>query len=180
MRIGRRARVAAVLAGTLVAATPQAGTAQRTAAPLPARLEQYLKSAVGLSASERNRLIAGEPVTKLLDADASQEVAIFGAIWIDAPIHRYVEAVKDIESFERGGAFRITRRISSPPRLDDFDQLSLPAEVVRELRTCRVGDCIMRRRPSHRRRVRPPPLLPGVSRPNREGRARQRHHLRRA
>jgi hypothetical protein len=66
---------------------------------------------------------------------------VFGAIRIDAPIHRYVEAVKDIERFEQGGSFKITKRISEPARLADFADLRLPKADVDDLRKCRVGDC---------------------------------------
>jgi hypothetical protein len=77
----------------------------------------------------------------MLEADASREVYVLGAVWIAAPIQRYVAAVNDIESFERGGRIRLTRRISSPPRIEDFADLRLPAEDVADLRRCRVGDC---------------------------------------
>jgi len=49
--------------------------------------------------------------------------------------------VKDIESFEKGGNFLVTKRISNPPRLQDFDQLTLPPDDVADLRSCKVGDC---------------------------------------
>ncbi len=68
-------------------------------------------------------------------------MAVFGAIWIAAPIRRYTDAIKDIEKFEVGGGFKVTKRISSPPRLEDFAQLQLPKEDVEDLRSCRVGDC---------------------------------------
>ena len=42
----------------------------------------------------------------MLDADASKDVVVFGAAWIGAPTARYVEAVKDIETFEQGAASR--------------------------------------------------------------------------
>lgn len=42
-----------------------------------------MTSAVRLTADERTQLMAGEPVTRLLDADESKEVAVFGAVWID-------------------------------------------------------------------------------------------------
>jgi hypothetical protein len=80
-------------------------------------------------------------VTKLLDVDESKEVGVFGAVWINAPMRRYVELVNDIENFERGNGFKVTKRISAPPRLEDFAQLHLPEEDVADLRTCRVGDC---------------------------------------
>ena len=69
----------------------------------PTQLERYMNDTVRLTALERQRLFSGEAVTRLLAADESKEVAILGAVWINAPMHRYIEAVSDIESFERGG-----------------------------------------------------------------------------
>ena len=115
--------------------------AQRASPTFPARLDSYVRDIVKLTAAEQKQLGGGEPVTRLLDADQSKEVAVFGAIWINAPMRRYVEAVKDIENFERGGGFMVTRRISSPPRLEDFAQLRLSPEDLADLRRCRVGDC---------------------------------------
>jgi len=106
-----------------------------------ASLNSYLSTTVRPTAAETRALMNGGPITKLLDADASKEVAIFGAVWINAPIRRYVEAVKDIEKFEKGGGFTLTKLISSPPRLDDFAQLRLPEDDVKDLRSCRGGDC---------------------------------------
>jgi hypothetical protein len=106
-----------------------------------ARLGGYLEPIVRLSASEQARLEAGEPVTKLLDSDASKEIAVFGAIWIDAPRSAYVTAVRDIERFERGRSFPITKRIGSPPRAADFAALRLSDDDLSDLRRCRVGDC---------------------------------------
>jgi hypothetical protein len=128
-----------VLRTLLVLATAYVALAQ--SGSFPARLETYLTDAVKLTGDERQRLLNGEPLTKLLDADESKEVAVFGAVWINAPIRRYVEAVKDIETFERGGGFKVTKRISAPPRLGDFSALRLPDEDLDDLRSCRVGDC---------------------------------------
>jgi hypothetical protein len=80
----------------------------------------------------------------MLEADASKEVAVLGAVWISVPMRRYVEAITDIVAFERGGAFRQTKRISAPPRLEDFSRLRLPGQDVADLRSCRVGDCAVK------------------------------------
>jgi hypothetical protein len=117
---------------------------QGRSAALPPRLDSYLCTTVRPSAAERKLLINGGPITKLLDADASKEVAVFGAVWIDAPVRRYVDAVEDIENFEKGGGFKLTKRISSPPALADFARLRLPEDDVRDLRSCRVGDCMLK------------------------------------
>src|SRR5262245_33433374 len=108
---------------------------------LPPQLEQYLTATVKLTTQERATLAGGGAVARLLKVDSKDEIAVFGAVWIGAPIHRYVEALKDIEHFESGGAFRITRRIGDKPKLEDFADLHLPAEDLKDLRSCRVGHC---------------------------------------
>jgi hypothetical protein len=62
--------------------------AQRVSPPFPARLDSYVRNTVKLTAAEQKQLGGGEPVTRLLAADQSKEVAVFGAIWINAPMRR--------------------------------------------------------------------------------------------
>jgi hypothetical protein len=133
--------IVCMLIALLLLAATHIATAQSGRSGFPGRVESYLTHAVKLSAGERQRLIKAEPVTKMLEADESKEVAVFDAVWISAPIRRYVEAVKDIEAFERGGGFKVTKRISAPPRLEDFSALRLPDEDLDDLRSCRAGDC---------------------------------------
>lgn len=108
---------------------------------LPEGLERYLAAEVHPTAGERQALLAGGPVTKLLPSDQTKEVAVFGAIWIDTPAADYVDRVVDIENFEKGGGFRRTRKISDPPALGDFAEIELSAKDVKDLRRCRPGDC---------------------------------------
>ena len=115
--------------------------ANQAASGLPPQLDAYVTKYVKLTAQQRSQLLAGQPVTQMLDADPAREVAVFGAIWVNAPSSRYVTVAQDVERFERGGSFRITKRISNPPRLEDFTELVLPEDDVAGLRTCRVGDC---------------------------------------
>jgi len=132
-------RTLACAASLALAASLAAGGRPQTA--LPPNLQSYLDQHVQLDAASRAKLLAGQPITKLLDADPSKEVAIFGAVWIDAPIERYLAAVHDIERFESGGAFRVTKKISAPPRIEDFAQLTIPKEDVEDLRSCKVSQC---------------------------------------
>jgi hypothetical protein len=137
--VSRMLLVAAVALGLLGAVTFSLAPAASTG--LPAPLETYLASTVRLTAAERSQLIGGAPVTRLLQADESKEVAVFGAAWINASVSSYLDLVKNVETFERGDSFKITKRISFPPRIEDFSELRLPDEDVADLRTCRVGDC---------------------------------------
>ena len=127
-----------VLAATLVTALVSAAPQQAT---FPAELDAYLTSSVGLTPAERQSLLAGAPVTKMLEADASREVAVFGAVWVNASPDDYVRAVTDIERLERGESFLVTKKISDPPKLEDFAALELPQEDFENLKTCKVSNC---------------------------------------
>jgi hypothetical protein len=108
---------------------------------LPGPLEAYFTNYVKLAPDERASLLNGAPLTKLLDSDQSKEVVVFGAVWIHAPIARYLTAVRDIEHFESGGSFRITKKVSSPPRAGDFAALTIPDDDAKDLRSCEVSKC---------------------------------------
>src|SRR5688572_4511948 len=75
----------------------------------PPRLQSDLDTVVRMAAPDRRLLLQGSPVSKLLEAEPGKEVAVFGAIWIEAPRRIYAESVIDIENHERGGAFAITK-----------------------------------------------------------------------
>ena len=132
MRLAFVALVSTLLLPLQTAPTPPPG--------FPAQVERLLVNA-RLTADDRRQLLAGNAISRALPADGSKELAVFGAAWIKAPIERYVQRLNDIEQFERGGRFKLTRRISSPPQLSDFATLRLPDEDVRDLRSCEVEDC---------------------------------------
>jgi hypothetical protein len=108
---------------------------------LPSKLEEFLTNVVKPTPAQRQDLMAGQSITKVLDGDPDREVVVFGATWINAPIQRYTEAVQDIETFERGKGFLTTKRISSPPSLEYFSGMHLPEEDVKDIQNCKVGDC---------------------------------------
>jgi hypothetical protein len=118
-------------------ANPFAAAAQTDLPQQLARLNDLLK----LTPEEVQTLKAGRPVSKLLDTNADREVAVAGVVWIDAPIRQYVQAIKNIERLEHGSGFQVTKRISNPPRLEDFAALTLPEDDVKDLKTCEVGNC---------------------------------------
>lgn len=142
-------------AAILPHATGDASQSPATPQPsFPSELESYLTTDVRLTSAQRRALLSGAPVTALLASNAGQEVAVFGAIWVDALPSAYIELLNDIENFERGGAFRVTKRISDPPRLEDFATLELPQEDVADLRSCRVAACAIKLSQSALDRVR--------------------------
>jgi len=144
MTLAAGSAASVVLAALLADALPGASTAAPGQSSLPPALEAFLTEEAHGGAPERQALLAGEPVTKLLDSATSQEVAVFGGIWVNAPSTLYVEQVKHIEQFEKGGSFLITKRISDPPRADDFAELGISDRDFKDLKDCRVGSCVIR------------------------------------
>lgn len=138
-----RALTRLMIAGVLVAGALTASLQGRQAssAKFPNLLATYISTDVKLTTSERTSLFQGQPVTKVLPTDPSREVAIFGAVWIDAPVEKYVRAVKDIEEFEKGPNFLITKRISDPPRPEDFARFTLSQSELDDLKDCKVNSC---------------------------------------
>ena len=127
--------------GVLVFGNRSLRASPQTKDSFPPLLDKYLTTHVHPTPAERKSLLSNVPVTKLLEADPNKEVSVFGAVWIDAAPVDYVRLLEDIERFERGGRFRVTKKISAPPRQDDFALLRLPEEDLKALKTCRVGDC---------------------------------------
>ena len=113
-------------------------------ARLPPDLDRYITKYVNLSSAQLADLSAGRAVTRLLDSDPAKEVAVFGAMWVNAPMAAYVAAVRDIEHLERGENFIVTKKIGNPPRIDDFAPMHVPDDDAEDLRTCRVGQCLIK------------------------------------
>jgi hypothetical protein len=128
-------------AAAALALVSQTALATPLPSPLPDRFERYLSTVIRPSTRDRDRLLAGEPITKLVDTGDSSEVAVFGAVWIHAAPQKYVDAMNNIETFERGAGFQLTKRISNPPRAEDFAALTLSPVDVRDLQSCRLDDC---------------------------------------
>ena len=133
---------ATFVAATALAAVSLArlGGAQSS---LPPALASFLSEEARATTSERETLLGGNPLVKLLDADPAKEIAVLGAIWVNASPKLYVEQVKNIEQFERGGAFHITKRISDPPSADDVSALSIGDQDFEDLKDCKIGDCVL-------------------------------------
>ena len=129
---------AGLIAVCVMAVSASAAAQWRT---LPRVLDACLADDVRLTLDERDRLAGGALVTTVLESDVTAEVAVFGAVWINAPADAYVAHVRNIERFEPGSVFKQTGRFSSSPGLADVAELRLTREALEELRRCRVGRC---------------------------------------
>ncbi len=131
----RRLGPAAILCAA--ASVLASGQPDRTAMPL----DQILRGRLGMTAGQIAAVREGRPVAVALAARVEREVQVGGAVHVRVAAERVADVLQDVERLESGEGFIRTRRLSNPPRLEDFKDLELPAQDVAALRRCRPGDC---------------------------------------
>ena len=60
---------------------------------------------------------------------------------INGEIDDFVKKQVDIENFEKGAGVLNTKKLSDPPRLEDFAELTFPEEDLDAIPKCKPGDC---------------------------------------
>lgn len=106
-----------------------------------AEFNTILRKHVGLTDQDFENMRNGEVVGYLLETPVKNEVAIFGVVWIDAPMDFFLAKYEDIENFEKGTGVLKTYKVSDPPTPEDFSDLALPEKDLNDLQKCKVGHC---------------------------------------
>ena len=105
------------------------------------RLHEFLKNDMAFSDKEFKSLKAGKTVTKVLETKTKHEVGIFSIARINVSrdffIRNYREKGMNLETAS-AGSWGI---ISTPPQLEDLKEITLPTEDIKDLKTCKPGDC---------------------------------------
>ena len=117
----------------------------RSVAQVPGGLgpERVLTERFGLSDAELGQLRGGQVVTKILPIQGP-EMAVFGAVRIPDDKERLVRWIRDIEGFRKAADLGLSRKISSPPAINDFGELALDSGELQALARCKPGDCALR------------------------------------
>lgn len=101
----------------------------------------FLVRHLGLSQAELRRLDNGGVVAKSLEAKDKREVATGAVVNIKVDADTYLERMADIVSFKRHEAVQQIGVFGAVPTAADLRDMTLDRGDVRDLRTCRVGDC---------------------------------------
>jgi hypothetical protein len=134
----RRALIALLAGGvTALAATPLVTHAQ------PPDIERVLTERFGFSATDLAQLHGGQSVTETAPIEGA-EMAVFGAVRIPDDKERLVRWIRDVEGFRKAADVGISRKLGSPPAINDFGELSLDAGELAALQKCKPGDCALR------------------------------------
>lgn len=101
----------------------------------------YFKDIIGLSDSEIGQVEQGQVVVKVLETPLKHEVAIFGAVWVEATTAYFLEKYQDIESFEKGDGVLQIHKTADPLTLDDFTPIRFPEDDIKAIPKCKIGRC---------------------------------------
>lgn len=106
--------------------------------------ERLLAERFGFTPSEVAQARSGQAIAKLLATNEPRDVGVLGAVRIDGPPDRLVGWLKDVASFRKAAELGVSRRLSDPPQIADFADLSLDDSELSALRSCRPGKCDLR------------------------------------
>jgi hypothetical protein len=100
---------------------------------------RFLTTYAGFSQEEVSRVEGGQVVVRVLATGVKNEAAVVGAARIGASTGFFLRMYRDIERFETG--WGVTKKLSDPPRIEDFDAFQIPEEDLKALRDCKISDC---------------------------------------
>jgi hypothetical protein len=106
-------------------------------------IERALVERFGFLAADMGQLGAGQVVTRTLPAEG-REMGVVGAVRIPDDKERLVRWIRDVEGFRKAADLGLSRKLSSPPTINDFGDLALDAGELAALQQCQPGACALR------------------------------------
>jgi hypothetical protein len=117
-------------------------------------LDKFLSQTVRLSHNELQALKAGEAVTVAFPSSPQNELSLFGAVRVDAPLRFYLakdqnQLLFQADMIQNWGEFH------TPPREEDIRDLTWPEEDLKDLPECRPGSCKIKLPPGYSEQLGP-------------------------
>jgi hypothetical protein len=126
-----------VCAGVVLGIEPGAVQAQ------PLDTERVLVERFGFSDAEVGQLRGGQRLVKTLPSQGP-EIAVLGVVRIADDRERLIRWIRDVEGFRKAADLGMSRKLSSPPAINDFGDLALDGGELAALQKCQPGDCALR------------------------------------
>jgi len=101
----------------------------------------FFKDHVKLEDGQIADIEHGKPVTKVLSTKTADEVAVFGAVYINASPAEYLKAAQNFDALRKSPNYLGVRKFSSPPQLSDLEGFVLDEDDIKDLKNCKPGSC---------------------------------------
>jgi hypothetical protein len=128
-----------ILAALLVALT--ATTALPVFSQSNPDLQSFFQQDIGLTQDQIAAIRSGQPVAKTMPSRTSDEVFLFGAIYIHAVPESYVQFSHDFDRRRELPSYWALQVFSNPPKLSDLKGFSFDSDEIQALKKCTPGDC---------------------------------------
>lgn len=135
-----RCRTASILTLTALAAV---GVSSQPGGSPAGEPHTFLRKVAGFTDADIAELERGEPLARVLDTDR-REVAIVGAVHINARRDRLFDRYRDISSLKSSDVVMEVGTFATPPRPDDLNGLHFENYDLETIKACRPGDCGVR------------------------------------
>lgn len=111
-------------------------------------LFEFIAQTVLLCEKDLKDLKAGEAIATEVPSSNQNELSLFGAVRVDAPLHAY-RAENRNPLFFQTEMVQAWGRFSESPGEDDLKELTWPEEDLEALPECRTGDCKIKLPPGY-------------------------------
>ena len=147
-RVSRTLRIALCCAAVLSALTlllwqydMTTARAEDASKVPPKNLFQFLKHDMKFSEEELSAVRQGKLITKLIDTDTKEEIAIFSITRLDILRESFLKHYgKDVDLIETSSVLKMGL-IGDPPKLTDIKGLKLDPKDIQAIKGCKAGDC---------------------------------------
>ena len=119
----------------LQASAPSAGREE------PFVLDKFLAQTTGLTKAEIASVHGGKAVAKVLETPTPDEVLVVGIIYVEAAPESYLKLANDFDALRKLPGYLAVQRFSNPPKLSDLSEFTIDAADLKDLKTCKPGDC---------------------------------------
>ena len=104
-------------------------------------LQQIFRDKAELAESDLTALDQGETVIKLLPARDKREIAMGGAVRVQASAEMFLQSFRENMTRKSNPAILEIGSFGNPPSLDDLQGLTIESRDIEDLRQCVVGNC---------------------------------------
>ena len=104
-------------------------------------LDDFLTRGIRLDAQELGALARGATVARMLPTGDTRDIAVFGAVQVDVPRAFFIDRQRDLPRALRTPSRKQVELFSDPATATDVQSLTVTGDDIKELRSCRPGDC---------------------------------------
>ncbi len=104
-------------------------------------LQAFFRRDIGLSRDQIATIRSGHAVAKNLHSRDSDEIFVFGAVYVNAAAESYLKFSRDFDRLRKIPEYLAVGKFSDPPQLSDLKGFTFDSDDIKALKNCKPGDC---------------------------------------